>query len=181
MNPEEIAGNSGTATTTEPQESVQTQPEPQKPAEQMFTKSEVNDMMRKRVERSHNSFFTRYGVKDLAELDDLISKASSYDEWESRYNELKPQFDDLTNQHHDLTKKYGYKACNIDDKKIQDIETYFKGKGLDINEETLMAELKTHPDWVNKVATIQKIGAEVSMPTEADARAEASRIFGVKL
>ena len=142
--------------------------------EQTFTKSQVNDLMKKRVQRSHNAFFTRYGVKDLNELDNLFSQAALYKDVESKYNEL-------LGQHQDLTKRYGYKACNIDEQKINDIETYFKGKGIDISEETLREELKTHPDWVHKIATIQQLGAEVTMPTEADQRAEASKIFGVKL
>ena len=36
---------------------------------EMFTKERVNELMRRRVERSHQSFFNRYGVKDLKELE----------------------------------------------------------------------------------------------------------------
>ena len=35
--------------------------------ERTFTKDEVNALMQKRVTKSHQAFFNRYGVKDLAE------------------------------------------------------------------------------------------------------------------
>lgn len=182
MNEENIVGNEGTTTQTAEVEAVQTTtPVEESKPEPTFTQSQLNDIMRKRVERSHNAFFKRYGVKDLTELDNLFGKTVDLDAEITKNKELTDKYGDLETQFKDLTKKYGYKACNIDEKKIQDIETYFKGKGIDISEETLIAELKTHPDWVNKVATIQKLGAEVSAPSEADQRAEAARIFGVKL
>lgn len=178
----ELAGNSGTATTTETQETVQTTPETGTPTPEItFTQSQVNNLMRKRVERSHNSFFNRYGVKNLEELDDLVSKAMSWDEAEAKNNEWSQKYADLETSHKDLTKKYAYKVGNIDEKKIADIETYFKGKGIDIDEKTLMEELKTHPEWAAKVATITQLGAETATPPETDGRAEAERIFGVKL
>lgn len=181
MENEIIAGNTDTAVQTEP--TVQSEPmvDNPKPVEETFTKSQINDMMRKRVERSHNAFFKRYGVNNLEELDSLMAKAMSWDEAEAKSSEWSQKYSDLENSHKDLTKRYAYKVGNINEKKISDIETYFKGKGIDINEETLMAELKTHPDWVNKVSTIQALGAESSVPNEEDARQEAARIFGVSL
>lgn len=181
MNENEIPGiesTGGQAETTTEQtvESVASTP-----AEQTFTKSQVNDLMKKRVQRSHNAFFNRYGVKDLKEMDDLFGKAGSYDAVKAETDELNRKYGELDNQYKDLNKRYGYKSCNIDEKKIADIETYFKGKGIDISEETLRQELKAHPDWVNKVSTIQQLGAESATPSEKDMRAEASRLFGVKL
>lgn len=165
------AGITDTAVGTET-ETVNSEPQVQ--VEQTFTKDQVKEMMRKRVQRSHNSFFNRYGVKDLNEMDNLFGQAKGYAAKEQELNELNSKYGDLT-------KRYGYKSCNIDESKIQDIETYFKGKGIEINEDTLREELKTHPDWVHKVATIEKLGAEVATQSEDDGKAEAERIFGVKL
>lgn len=177
-----LAGTSGTATTTEGQETVTNTPETGNPTPEVtFTQSQVNNLMRKRVERSHNSFFNRYGVKNLEELDDLVSKAMSWDEAEAKSNDWSQKYTDLETSHKDLTKKYAYKVGNIDENKIADIETYFKGKGIDIDETTLMNEIKTHPEWVAKVATIQQLGAETTTPSDIDGRAEAERLFGVKL
>lgn len=171
-----------TETTPGPESSTETtmtttEPKPEK----TYTKDQVNEMMKKRVERSHNAFFTRYGVKDLAGLDNLFGSAVNYDKTKLERDELSQKYADLETQHKDLNKRYAYKVGNIDENKIADIETYFKGKGIDINENSLMEELKTHPDWVHKVATIKQLGAEVNTPEEKDMRQEAARIFGVNL
>ena len=171
------AGTEATpATVSEPVQS--TEPVQSKP-ERTFTKSQVNDLMKKRVERSHNAFFNRYGVKDLTELDNLIGQSRSYGPLKERFDELDKNHNELNNSYKDLTKRYAYKVSNIDESKIADIETYFKGKGIDIDENTLVKELKTHPDWVAKVATIKQLGAEVQTQDENDMKAEAARIFGV--
>ena len=43
-----------------------------------FTREEVSQLMKRRVERSHKAFFDRYGVKNLQELDNLFEIAKSY-------------------------------------------------------------------------------------------------------
>lgn len=154
-----------------------------------FTKERVNELMQKRVERSHQAFFNRYGVKDLSELDALFAKANSSDEMKAKIEELtkgnadlQTRFDELTNQNRDLTKKYAFTSRNIKPELYSDIETYFKGKGVDINEDTLNEELKTHADWCAKQGTIVPLGNEgTPVDTAANERAEASRIFGVTL
>lgn len=149
--------------------------------EQTFTKEQVNQLMRKRVERSHQSFFNRYGVKDLAELDDLVGKSRSYDATLQLNGELEQKYNDLNDQHIDLTKKYAYRVGNVNPDKYNDIETYFKGKNLPINEENLINELKSHQDWVKKPSTILNIGAETAPVKEVDELTEASKYFGVDL
>ena len=148
---------------------------------QMFTKDQVNELRRKRVERSHNSFFTRYGVKDLAELDALFGKSIDYDDAKKMLDEMNQKYSDLETGHRDLTKRYACKVGNVNPDKIADIETYFKGKGIDIDENTLAEELKTHPDWINKTATVQNIGSEITPNTDMDEKAVASEIFGVSI
>lgn len=158
------------------------------PAEKTYTKAQINEMMQRRIAKSHEAFFKRYGVKDLTELDALMGYKESYDTLNAEHEKLKTERDsliaerdDLATQHKDLTKRYAYKVGNIDEQKIQDIETYFKGKGIDINEETLREELKTHPDWVNRVSTIEHVGVEATPTPEVDEAVEASNIFGVDL
>ena len=48
--------------------------------------------MKKRVERSHNAFFTRCGVKDLAGLDNLFGSAVNYDKTKLERDELSQKF-----------------------------------------------------------------------------------------
>ena len=96
--------------------------------EKTFTKDQVNQLMQRRIEKSHNAFFKRYGVNDLAELDNLFGQAKGYEASKQKFEELNQKYGDLEGQHKDLIKRYGYKVCNINDQKINDIETYFKGK-----------------------------------------------------
>ena len=149
--------------------------------ERTFTKQQVNELMQKRVNRSHQAFFDRYGVKDLNELDSLFGKSHDYEPLKLKFDELNQKHSDLETQHTDLTKRYAYKVGNINPERYQDIETYFKGKNLNIDEEHLLQEIKTHPEWVNKVATIQSLGSEANDIPQVDERAEASDIFGVDL
>lgn len=149
--------------------------------EQTFTKDQVNELMRKRVERSHNAFYNRYGVKDLTELDELFGKSNSYDELKTQHDELGDRYTDLETKHKDLTKRYAYNVGNINPEKYNDIETYFKGKGIDIDEESLMEELKNHPEWANKAATIEALGSEVAPAPGVDEKEMASQIFGVTI
>ncbi len=155
----------------------------------MFTKERVNELMQKRIERSHQAFFTRYGVKDLNELDDLFAKAKSVDGLNQQIEELtkgnadlQTRYDELTNQNRDLTKRYAFTSRNIRPEMYSDIETYFKGKGLDINEETLNEELKTHLDWCNKIGNVVTLGNENPGTTDdISEREQASKLLGVQL
>jgi hypothetical protein len=154
----------------------------------MFTKERVNELMQKRIERSHQAFFNRYGVKDLNELDDLFGKANSVDGLKSQIEELmkgnqdlQTRFDDLTNQNRELAKKYAFTSRNVRPELYSDIETYFKGKGLDINETTLNEELKTHLDWCNKAGSIVPLGNESTEAPEVSERERAGQLLGVQL
>jgi len=152
------------------------------PAEQpTFTQSQVNQLMKKRVARSHNAFFTRYGVKSLEELDDLVGKSRSHDTIKQLYDELELKHSDLETKYRDTARKYAFKVGNIDEARIADIEAYFKGKGIDIDEEHLMQELQMHPEWVAKVNTITTMGQNPAPVTGPSEKEIASRIFGVQI
>lgn len=153
-----------------------------------FTKERVNQLMQKRVERSHQAFFNRYGVKDLKGLDDLFGRASSVDglnqkieELTKGNTELQGKYDELTNQHRDLTKRYAFTSRNIKPELYSDIETYFKGKNLDINEDTLNEELKTHLDWCNKSGTVVPLENEPHGAPDPSEKEVAGKLLGVTL
>lgn len=152
----------------------------------MFTKEQVNGLMQKRIERSHQAFFNRYGVKDLNDLDDLFGRSKSVDglnqqieELTQNHNDLQSKYDELVNQSKDLTKKYAFSSRNIKPELYNDIEMYFKGKELEINENTLDEELKTHAGWCNTGAT--DLGVEAHEVNKPDEKEIASKYFGVEL
>ena len=163
--------------------------QPGKSSPVTFTKERVNELMQKRIERSHQAFFNRYGVKDLNELDDLFGKAKSVDGLNQKIEELtkgnqdlQTRFDELTTQHRDLTKKYAFTSRNIRPELYSDIETYFKGKNLDINEDTLNEELKSHLDWCNKTSNVVSLGTEqASQSNQMSEREMAGQLLGVQL
>jgi len=162
--------------------------QPGKVTPEMFTKDRVNELMQKRVERSHQAFFNRYGVKDLKELDDLFGKSKSVDELNSKIEELtkngtdlQTRFDELSAANKDLTKKYAFASRGIKPEKQADIETYFKGKELELNENTLDEELKTHQDWCSTAGSVVSIGAEPNQAQQPSERELAGKLLGVDL
>lgn len=153
-----------------------------------FTKERVNELMQRRIERSHQAFFNRYGVKDLNELDELFAKAKSVDGLQEQIEtltkngaDLQSRYDELTNANKDLAKKYAFTSRNIRPELYGDIETYFKGKGLDITEATLNEELKTHADWYNKPSAVVPLGNETHEEPGMSEREQASKLLGVQL
>lgn len=182
MEIEENAGIQGTATQETVADAVpETSDQVKSKPERTFTREQVNEIMKRRVERSHNAYYSRYGVKNLQELDDLFGQSKSYGPLKEKFDELEKNHNDLDSSYKDLQKRYAFRVGNIDEKRIDDIEAYFKGKNLDIDENTLAQELKTHPEWIKKVGKIQAIGAESTPSPEMDERELASKYFGVNL
>ena len=145
-----------------------------------FTQEQVNKIMRSRLERDRLSFLNRYGVKDRDGLDSLIGRAQSYDIMKERYEASKTRIAELE-------ERLAFMSNNINPDREDDIRAYFKGKGLEFNEDALVNELETHPEWRNIVkvddkpkTTIEVLGVEHrdrDIPeTDAEKR---RRIFGV--
>ena len=64
---------------------------------------------------------------------------------------------------------------------------YFKGKGIDFNNDNLINELSTHPEWLNPVkveakpkTTIETLGSDstTEMPKVSE-KDEMAKIFGL--
>lgn len=149
------------------------------PNERMYTKAQVTDLMKRRVERSHQSFFKRYGVKDLNGLDELFTKTKSYDDMRNSYGEL-----ELRNKEYE--QKIAFLENNIEPSRYNDIKAYFKGNDIAFSTDALIEAIKTHPEWVRQSnptpqTTIQSMGVEQTKPAGVDEREIASKIFGVKL
>lgn len=165
-----------------------------------FTQEQVNKMISDRL----NRLYKRYGVENKESLDELVNKAVSYEAMNEKYdsivkerdgiaeplnkqieeltqnhNDLQSKYDELVNQSKDLTKKYAFSSRNIKPELYNDIEMYFKGKELEINENTLDEELKTHAGWCNTGAT--DLGAEAHEMNKPDEKEIASKYFGVDL
>ena len=166
-------------TQTQVEPMAQSEPVAETTPERMYSKAEVIDLMKRRVNRSHNSFFKRYGVKDLQELD-------------AKFNSGKQLQDDylgLQNRNAELVREVAFLKNNINPDKYDDVITYFKGKGLEFSEQELINQIMNHPEWLKSMptpqpqtATIKTLGSEAhvvnSKPNEKEL---ASKLLGVKL
>lgn len=146
-------------------------------AEKMYSRLQVEQLMKKRVERSHNSFFKRYGVQDLKGLDDLFEQTKKFTQMQDEYGAIK-----LKNT--ELAQENAFLKNNIDPERYEDIKVYFKGSGIDFSEDELKNALISHPEWLKKSlqqTTIKSLGSEAHIAPKQDEQALASKIFGVKI
>lgn len=140
--------------------------------EKTYTKAEVQALMKRRVDRSHNRVWGRYGVKSFEELDDMIND----------YRSIKDNYASLEAKNNELMRDLTLLRNNTLPEKKDDIIAYFKGNNLDLNEENLISALATHPEWVKQAPLkIEKIGTEQTDPIKPDEKEIAARYFGVKL
>lgn len=145
--------------------------------ERTYTKQEVIDMMKRRVGRSHNAFFKRYGVQDLKGLDELFENSK-------KFSSMNDEFGKIQLRNSELMRENAFLRNNINPDKYDDIIAHFKGNNVEFSEEELLKALVNHPEWLKQTApqtTIKSLGAEAhTMPT-ADEASIASRLLGVKL
>lgn len=171
----QIGGNEQTVETpTTPAAEVTAQDQPK---ERLYSKAEVQDLMKRRVERSHNAFFKRYGVENLDGLDELMNKSKTFGD----------EFEAMKLKNSDLIRENAFLRNNIRPEKYEDIVNYFKGANIEFNEEQLLEALKTHPEWLKQVeqkptntTTITKLGSEAHQPDAPSDLERASKLLGVK-
>lgn len=149
-----------------------------------FTQEQVNDIMRKRIERERNSiikkFGEKYGASDENGLDDIFKKSLSYDVMKERY-------DNIVNTNKGLEKELAFLRNNIEPSKEDDIMAHFKGKEMEFNEESLKSELQTHPEWLKVVekdttpeTTITALSPERQNTPDRNEAEEMAKLFGLK-
>lgn len=146
------------------------------PAGRQFSEQQVNELMKRRLERSHQRFFNRYGVKDLSELDSLIGKAQAYDAMRERYNNYKTE-------NEALNEKNIFISNNINPERYEDVRAFFKGTNTLFNEGALIEALKTHPEWVKAIqgGTIKVLGSEGHIAPKENEAERAAKLLGVNL
>lgn len=110
-----------------------------------FSQEEVNEIVKERLKNEKSKSITevckKYGVDSIEELDKLFenSKLNAKEAKEAKKNLL-------------------FRENNISDDRVNDVVAHFNGCGLDFTDENLKESIKTHPEWVKKVATIEQLG-----------------------
>ena len=142
------------------------------PVDRTFTRDEVTQILKKRIDRYQNSVCKKYGVNNLDEITSFIDKAK--------------QYDDVIKTRDELAETVAFLRNNINPDKYDDIKTYFKGKGLQFNEDSLKAQLESHPEWLNKTVskpttTITPVGTPQTVPTSKSKKEIAEKMFGMEL
>jgi len=140
-----------------------------------FTQEKLNELIKERLERQSRNFYETYGVKDEAELKELVARSKEYDTLLQQYNDLKVE-------HSQVLEKNAFVENNIDPKRYEDVRIYFKGKELQFNNENLVQELATHQEWIKQAekpqTTIASLGAEHKAKATEDDDAKLKRIYG---
>lgn len=140
-----------------------------------FTQEKLNELIKERLERQSRNFYETYGVKDEAELKELVARSKEYDTLLQQYNDLKVE-------HSQVLEKNAFVENNIDPKRYEDVRIYFKGKELQFNNENLVQELATHQEWIKQAekpqTTIASLGAEHKAKATEDDEAKLKRIYG---
>lgn len=175
MSEENMAVNEPVSTPDTQQAVVEQPVETPAQPERTYTKAEIIDLMKKRVDRSHKAFFKRYGVNNLQELDDAFK--------------YKEQYLGLQNKYNDLNRELAFIKNNVSPERYEDIIAYFKGKDLEFNEQELINQLATHPEWLKQqptanpqpTTTITSLGSEAHSVPKASDKDLASKLLGVKL
>lgn len=173
--------------TTQPEESQVEEKEENQPdeeeeqvAEKSFNQKQVDEMIKARLERREKSFLKRYGVQNLDELDEAIGKSQAYDVMKEKYENIK-------GENAQLKERLSFLSNGINPDREEDVRAYFKGKEIEFNDENLIKELETHPEWLKVVkeddtpkTTIKTLGVEHKEVKVEETEAERQkRIFGV--
>lgn len=172
--------NENQVETTQPENKVEETQTKTEPIEKTFNQQQVDEMIKARLERRSNSLYRRYGVQNSKELDEAIGKSQAYDVMKERYDGLKAE-------NSQLKERIAFLSNNINPEREEDVRAYFKGKEIDFNDENLVKELETHPEWLKVVekddtpkTTIKTLGVEHKNVNVEETEAERQRrIFGI--
>lgn len=145
-------------------------------AERTFTQEEVNGIVRERLDRQHKSWLSDLGAQSQDELKGWGEKAKGYDEAVKKAG-------DLETENAELRADLLINKAGVRPEREDDVRTYFKGKGEELNEENLRKALETHPEWIGKAdegkAKPVAIGGEHQAKKAADPDEEAAKLFGL--
>lgn len=140
--------------------------------EKRFTEQEMNEIVRKRLDRQKKQLHQQLGVENDDEITALIEKVKKADE-------LQSIVESLQNENTLYKEQLTFIEHNIDVKRYDDVKAYFKGKELSLTPENLKAELKTHPEWLAQ-RSVQTIGGQRQQAPVKDERKAAFELFGIR-
>lgn len=149
-----------------------------KPQDRTFTRSEVTEILKKRLVRAKGKLLAKFGIESEDKLDEYLENHNKtikdLEDSNSKYGELDGRYKKVF---HD----YLYLKNDVIPEKYADLDKYFKNSEL--NEESLSGVLKSHPEFVKPKQVIpQQIGQQQNeQQTKVTEKELAEKLLGVKL
>lgn len=140
-----------------------------------FTQEQLNAIVKERLDRQTGKFLQRLGLESMDGIDEMLDHAKSYAEAQ----ELVTKYQ-LENE--SLKMELAFRDNGVNPKRVDDIKAYFKGKGLDLTNESLKEEMETHPEWAiqkPRQTTIRALSPDKNGPKERDGWLDAKNLFGL--
>lgn len=101
------------------------------------TRTETRDKTRTEV---MNEIYGRYGVSGDDELNDIFGRGQAYDV-------LNEDFNNQNSQLREALAENALLKTGISESRWGDAKAILASKGLEVNQDNIMAELVTHPEW----------------------------------
>lgn len=101
------------------------------------TRTETRDKTRAEVMQE---FYNRYGVSGDDELNDIFGRGQNYDILNDNYTMQ-------GNQLRDVLAENALLKSGISESRWGDAKAILASKGLEVNQENILSELVTHPEW----------------------------------
>lgn len=161
-----------------------------------LTQDEFDKALKKRLAKKDKQICERFGVENLDQVDDLIAKGQAYSILSVDYEDLKKKNKDLEDQIKGYKENETFSKLKIAPDRYDDVRTYFKGKELDLTEDSLLKNLETHPEWKIKEAepvkqepvttqkpqtTIRVLGNDSGNQPQENTKARIMGYFGEKV
>lgn len=166
-------------TVTDTQTNVSNTPNPaEKPQDRTFTRDEVTEILKKRLERSEKKLWTKLGIEGKDKLDEYLE---NHNKTIKDLEDSNIKYDELDNKYKQLYRDYVYLKNDVIPEKYADLDKHFTSNEL--TEDNLLNILKNHPEFVKPKQVIpQQIGQQQNgQQTQTTEKELAEKLFGVKL
>lgn len=112
--------------------------------------------------QKEQELLAKYEIDSFDLLGEYVDKGKGYqkliDEKEAlseTFTTTKSDYEKLQAEHKALNELYLLNKANVDEKRIDDLKAFFKGKDEEITEETLKAFLGEYPEFLKKVVSVR--------------------------
>lgn len=124
-------------------EEPETVPE-EEPVEKMLTQSQVNELVGRARQEGRESalreIYGRYGVSGEDEFGEVFGRGQAY-------YDLEDEFESQSGNIRELQAENALLKTRVSPERWEDIKYILGGKGMDVTEENIMAEIPSHPEW----------------------------------